>query len=462
MRAAQTEETNTQESVVMDAEHVEDATFLAGCAQELITPPMGVSLAGYFHERVAERVRDDLFARAMVVESGGERAALVSCDLICMTEDVSAAAKEMVRAETGIPAENVLVCATHTHTGPEVRSGAVMPACEEWLDKLPRRIADSVRNAADGMFRATLRPGRTMVEGYSFNRLFRLKDGTELFGKRGRDDEIVDRAGPIDPELQTLSVVDESGRLRALAVNFAMHPDVIGGGKADFISADWPGEVAKSISAVYGEDVVTVYLQGTCGDINHVSHEPSLLPRGGEEKAVKLGRGIAGAAMLASERAEPMPAQPPWGSVEALAIPYYTRDAALLAKVEELKRRKPEELGYFDRYVIERTDAWPHDGEEARVPVHVMQIGDVAVVGFPAEIFARIGMEVKRFSPAPHTFVVELADARVSSYVPTTDQAERGAYGAMPVLSRWLCSDAGRRMADAAHAALWRRFTRRG
>jgi hypothetical protein len=85
-----------------------------------------------------------------------------------------------------------------------------------------------------------------------------------------------------------------------------------------------------------------------------------------------------------------------------------------------------------------------------------MRIGDIALVALPAEIFARIGLEIKHFSPAPFTFVVELSNARSSTYVPTTDQAERGAYGAKPILSRWLCSDAGRRMSDAALAMLYK------
>jgi hypothetical protein len=86
----------------------------------------------------------------------------------------------------------------------------------------------------------------------------------------------------------------------------------------------------------------------------------------------------------------------------------------------------------------------------ADVPVQAMRLGDIGLIGLPAEIFVRLGLEIKHFSPALQTFVVELANARASTYVPTTDQAERGAYGARPILSRWLCSDAGRRMADAA------------
>ena len=433
-----------------------ESAYRVGCAREKITPPVGVALAGYFHDRVSERVRDDLFARCVVIESHGRRVALVSCDLLCVTKDVCGAAREMIEAEAGIAPEDVLFTATHTHTGPELREDQVASVRQEWLDALPRRVADAVKRAAEGLFDAHLRLGRVEVEGYSFNRLFRLKDGTEQFGIRNRDEEIVKKAGPIDPELQVLGAMDETGRLRAIVVNFALHPDVIGGGTADFISADWPGEMARTIKQVYGDDVVTVFLQGTCGDINHHSYAPTARSQAREPKSVSLGRALAGAAMVAYERAEPMPVGPVWGRIETLSIPYYTRDEALLAEVRALKEQG--DLQRQNKYLVERAQSWPYDGKDCPVPVQTMQIGELGLVGFPAELFARLGLGIKEFSPAPRTFVVELCNARVSNYVPTTDQAERGAYGAKPIISRWLCSDAGRRMADAAHAALWSHY----
>jgi len=434
----------------------EPSVCKAGCAQQIITPPVGVSLAGYFHDRVSKYVRDDLYARAIVLESEGIRLALVSLDLISVVEEITAPAKAYIEEEANIPPENVLICATHTHTGPEIRPNAVVSCSEEWVSNLPRLIADAVKKAADSMFAAILCSGRTEVHGYSFNRLFRLKDGYEQFGKRGRDEEVIKEAGPIDPELQTLGVADTDGNLRALAINFALHADVIGGGSADFISADWPGEIAQNIASVYGNDVVTLLLQGTCGDINHSPHTPTNLPRGGPQKAVQLGRALAGAAMYATEKAEPMGNAELASRVDVLSIPYYVRDETFMAEIEALKAKNP---GPFEKYIIERTESWPYDGKNADVFVQAMRIGDIGLIGLPAEIFVRIGLEVKDFAPSPYTFVVELANARASTYVPTTDQAERGAYGAKPILSRWLCSDAGRRMSDAAIVMLHQLWT---
>ena len=130
----------------MAAELPEPVICTAGCAQQEITPPVGVSLAGYFHDRIGQRIRDDLFARAIVIEHQGTRLALVSCDLCCVTDEVTDRAKAFIQADAGIPPENVLVCATHTHTGPEMRANSVVGRDEEWVGRLPRLIADSTHH----------------------------------------------------------------------------------------------------------------------------------------------------------------------------------------------------------------------------------------------------------------------------------------------------------------------------
>lgn len=433
----------------MSADTSAPATCRAGCAQVVITPPLGVNLAGYFHDRFATSVRDDLHARAVVLESDGLRMAIVSCDLITPNEGITAAARQLIETECGIPPERVLVCATHTHTGPAVGELGAVKRDDSYVATLPRLIADAVATAAGNTFNATLRANCTDAEGLSFNRLFRQSDGSEVFGRR--PDEVA-CAGPIDPELQTLSVVDDCGALRALLVNFALHVDVIGGGTADFISADWPGEMAKAVSAVYGPDVVTLLLQGTCGDINHNPHEPSAVERTRDQKAVQIGRALAGAAMYSAERAEPLTNLSLSGCLKELSIPYYTRDEAFMAEIAAIEAQP--ELSDFDRYLVERGKSWPYDGQVATIPLQALRIGDIGLAGLPAEIFVRLGLEIKQFSPAPRTFVVELANASATTYVPTADQAERGAYGARPILSRWLCADAGRQMADAAQVML--------
>src|SRR5262249_42205417 len=89
-----------------------------GAAAVVITPPLGVPMAGYYSERRARAVRDDLFARALVLESQGSEAALVALDLGTTSRPFVEAARREVEVSTGIPAAHVMISATHTHTGP--------------------------------------------------------------------------------------------------------------------------------------------------------------------------------------------------------------------------------------------------------------------------------------------------------------------------------------------------------
>jgi hypothetical protein len=94
------------------------AEFAAGVAVVDITPPVGYRMSGYFNERLSTGTLNPLHAKALVLRDGRERAALVFCDMIGVTRDISAQARKQASEKTGIPAANILIAATHSHTGP--------------------------------------------------------------------------------------------------------------------------------------------------------------------------------------------------------------------------------------------------------------------------------------------------------------------------------------------------------
>jgi len=245
--------------------------------------------------------------------------------------------------------------------------------------------------------------------------------------------------------MPVIGVYDSDSNLRGILANFALHTDVIGGGAADFVSADWPGELAKTVRAVYGDQVVTLFLQGACGDINHCSHCPTDLPTGLEPKAVQLGRALGAVAINAVEKAEPAHDETLSAVLRTLPIPYYEVDDELRETVAKLEQKGP--ANDFERYLIEEVDKWPHSGEIAQVPVQAMRIGPIGLAAVPGEIFVHWGLTIKHWSPAPYTMVVELANDTFG-YIPTIEQAQRGGYGAMPVLTRQLEASAGRIVSD--------------
>jgi neutral ceramidase len=171
-----------------------------------ITPPEGFPMGGDFRLRFATGVEDDLYAKALVLEQGGVKAALVSCDLVGLPWRHVKAARELIASECGIARENVMISATHTHTGPEMldlvleeAAGRTLELVREYQAALPRRIADAVRLAAADLRPVQLRAGVGRERTLPFNRRFVMKDGSVQFNPGKLNPDIVRPAGPIDP-----------------------------------------------------------------------------------------------------------------------------------------------------------------------------------------------------------------------------------------------------------------------
>src|SRR5947208_1407045 len=97
-----------------------------GAASVIITPPPGTPLAGYYTERPADGVHDDLHAKAIVIEQDGSKVALVACDLVTLTRPVVEEARQQIQQQIGLSGERVMISATHTHTGPLVLGNSAL------------------------------------------------------------------------------------------------------------------------------------------------------------------------------------------------------------------------------------------------------------------------------------------------------------------------------------------------
>jgi hypothetical protein len=233
----------------------------AGAAAVKITPPVGIPMAGYYSLRPAEAVHDDLFARALALESDGAKAAIVSLDVIHVPRQVVEAAREEIARDPGIPAEAVMISATHDHTGPvlsgrggvieELYGGTTEP-CRKYTAELPGKIAEAVRAAWAARVPAAVSAGAGHEASLMFNRRYHMKDGTVAWNPGKMNPNIVRPAGPIDPEVPVVCFADEKKRPVAVCVNYAVHLDNIGGPE---ISADVPGVVARHLAEALGPQV---------------------------------------------------------------------------------------------------------------------------------------------------------------------------------------------------------------
>src|SRR6266540_4668506 len=160
--------------------------FRVGAASVVITPARGTPLAGYYEMRTADAVRDDLYAKALVFEQDGARAAVVICDLITLGRGTVEQARRRIEQTAAIPGSNVLIAATHTHTGPivprnssrELSEGATNAAARQFAANLPELIARSVREAAGKLTPVRAFAALGQEERLSHNRRYWLRDGT--------------------------------------------------------------------------------------------------------------------------------------------------------------------------------------------------------------------------------------------------------------------------------------------
>jgi hypothetical protein len=165
--------------------------FRVGAAQVEITPPVGYRRAGGYHEDIGQSIVDPLYAKALVFEQGAVRAALVVCDLCNIGRQVSDPVRQRAGQRSSIPVENITVCMTHTHGGPEyygtlrdlwhaaavAKHGRDPHETVDYPALLAERVAEAVQQAAKSARAVRLESGTARLPGIAFNRRFHMRDG---------------------------------------------------------------------------------------------------------------------------------------------------------------------------------------------------------------------------------------------------------------------------------------------
>jgi neutral ceramidase len=429
-----------------------------GAAAEVITPPVGTPMAGYYFERAAEGVHDDLYAKALVLEQGGTKAALVSLDLISTPLGITEAARTEIGRATGIAGRNVMISATHAHTGPVLagrglRDDALGDGNElvrRYSATLPVKIAEAVRRADSALAPAVARAAKGEDRSIAFNRRFHMTDGTVGWNPGKLNPRIIKPAGPIDPEVAVVLFEASSEGHRPLCsyVNYAVHLDNIGGLK---FSADMPGTLYSLLSTVKGPGMVTLYTTGCCGDINHIDVRWAE-PQHGFENAARMGVILAGAVLETWPRLKPVAKGPLRVKSRAVALPLPAISSTdvetarrVAARHRDPKAKQPGFLETVQAYKV--LDVEARHGEPTEVEVQVVALGnDLAWVSLPGEIFVELGMAIKQDSPFEHTIIAELANGSIG-YIPTRRAYTQGNY---EVVSARCAEGSGEMLVDAA------------
>jgi len=420
---------------------VSPAESLSGGAAEIdITPPVGARLAGYFSERLATGTHDSLHAKAVVLRQGAEQIALVSCDLLGIPLGVTTKARAQASRRTGIPLRNIVICATHSHTGPlfegplrdhfhQVAEAKYFHDPHEELDYpafLVEQLAKVIAAAQGNLRPAQLQAGVATQPGLAFNRRYWMKNGKVVFNPGQLNPDIVRPAGPTDPDVGILLArnVQTKQPFAGLTV-FAMHSDTVGG---TLYSADYEYYLEQTLQAAFGKDFISAFGLGTCGDINHIDVSRKNTTSG-FAVAEHLG-GTLGQTVLTVSPHLPLINHPALAARSTtLQVPLQEVTPGQVSDARALLERLGDtNIPFLTKVAAVRTldlasrgPTWPMEVQAFRLDART------AIVCLPGEIFVELGLAIKRASPFPHTLVISICNDR-PSYVPTLKAFGEGSY----------------------------------
>jgi hypothetical protein len=440
--------------------------FRAGAATSNITPFLGGGIIGGFLPFPATHVHDELHARCLVLDDGRTKLALVVCDLLGIDYRLSAEARKLVRQATGIPPENVLICAVHTHSATSAfgKDRFKFPkGLDDYQQWVARRIADGAKRAVNLLRPAQLAFVTAEAPEHVFNRRWFMTPGTVPPNPFGAVDQVkmnppagspnlVKPAGPTDPTISVLALREPGGRPIAIFSAYSLH--YVGGVGQGDISADYYGMYCHRLERLLKTEdqdppFVAMMANGTSGDVNNINF---LHPRGPQKPYEQMR-------LVADDVAAKVQA--------ALTKTIYRDRVTLAARFREpmiaCRRPTAEQMEWAKQVLAkpapqpgktdlsyiyaQRTMDMAGNPEAIPIPLQVFRIGDVSIGTMPTEVFCEIGLEFKKRSPVQPAFLVSLAHGYFG-YLPTARHHALGGYETWLGTNR-LEPHAAERMLDA-------------
>ncbi len=403
-----------------------EAALKGGCAKVKITPPLGIELIGS-KGKPSDDILDELYAKALVLNDGNTTIAIVSADLLYTPlEEITNPARRIIKEKTGIPEQNVLICATHTHSGPEVFARSKLPSKgrmpaskidQKYLQTLIRNIADTVLIAHKNMQEVRIGAAKGQIPEIVYNRRPKTGDGLVRMAftlepeviatkriKKSPDgsvqvvfdythEEAQLDFGPIDSDVCVLRVEDVNGGIVGSLVNFGCHPVCIYPYLSTAISADYPAYATGVMEQVEGG--ICLFTLGLAG--NTVPVVRGIKPR------EKIGKAVGGEAL------------------RRLQLVTTTGSVTLKALKKEIKfptKKTPSPDGKADD---DKTIDY------VTTEIQVLRLGDIYILGLPGEILVEVGLDIKKRAGLKNLFIVTVSNDTIG-YVCHSRAYEEGGY----------------------------------
>ena len=404
----------------------------AGFARLDITLPLGTGLAGYFSPRPAKGVLDPLYLNAVAMSNGEQTVLVITVDALGIRQMFCKEILSMIEKRTGVPCDHIIINALHQHTSFVLRPKGGTCALEDtaYIDLLYRKFCDVSQMAIDDMCDSELYVSCTpATQPISFIRRYRMKDGEVVTNPLNSWKDVVEPAGNADNNVRLLRF-KRSGKKDIAIVNFATHPDVVGG---EYISADWPGFARKFVELNH-TDAHCILVNGFQGDVNHWNCQVGPEERGnGYEYSEKMGRVIADTVNLIWDNGDLH--QESDICAKHNIVYNKTRsdgieDFAIGKEIYEeyLKTQKiPEDAPIKRLPYLRRIYELQSDAVLRSVPVSTIVVGDVAFVGLGGEAFSHYGEAIREAVPEKFILTATCANG-FEGYLVTDSCFEEGGY----------------------------------
>ena len=413
----------------------------AGFGRIDITPPFGVSVQGYYEQRLADGILDPLYATAVAFDDGENKAVVISVDVIGFHQMLMDRVRTMIAEAIGTVKEAVFICCTHTHLAPGITAGFTDIVNKEYvLNTFIYKLRDAAILAVQDLAPAKLSYTRGEAKDVSFIRRFRMKDGSFRTNPGYQNPDIDCPASPSD-DSSSLLIIKRENAPEIGIVNFQVHADVIGGCK---LSADFPKFVRDTYETLIPNSRC-MYINGAEGDSNHV--DVRLAPNQccgkaarGYDRSRYMGRKIAMSVIADYELAEPLEGDKiSFGQVSIWAKVNKGTPEELEASrkaAKEYKEKGDEGITPFPgrsqkdtRVIALRIVGLADMPDEKELYLTALSIGDVVFAGFPGEPFTKVGTSVKEASKFTLTIPACCANG-YEGYYPTENAFAEGGYEA--------------------------------
>ena len=409
----------------------------AGFAQFDVTPLEGFMPGEGLPFWAYAGTRCPLYANAVAL-GGKETVILVSVDALAIFKGRADDLRARISEKTGVPTTNIMIAATHTHTGAsgyEPNSGAPgEPLVAKYTDQGIIKVAvEAFQSMTDGYAIGT---GKGIEDRMSFNRDCILDDGTirSIPGKANKD-RIVGYLGTVDYDVHVMRVENADGKPACFIVNYANHPDNDNKNRIKF-SADFPGFLRQNLQATYGADTVVVFLNGACGDVNAYNYKSGVSEAYAAKETYmpeEMGKLLTQTVLAINEGITALDAAP---DVKARAITktYQKRTPAAWETEAALATKAREEAGERLRGGERRVMDCVLSYDPATAPTTMemetvgVRIGDWTILTVPGELYTEIGLAMKAVAPEKKILISEQTNGRVG-YIPPDSTLGSTAYG---------------------------------